>query len=212
MIHKFKIQTTKSARYFQIGELSNLTKNIWIVLHGYGMLPEYFIKKFECIANKEAVIVAPEALNKFYLKDNYSRVGSSWMTKVERHDDIQDNINFLNSIYASLKLDQFDFKLNVLGFSQGGPTATRWVINNKFKLNSLILWGCDLPNDCLAEGNKSRWNDFKLKYVIGKNDEYIDEEKILHEKEKLTNYGLVYDFHLFEGGHNIESSTLKKLI
>ena len=189
-----------------------MTKNIWIVLHGYGMLPEYFIKKFECIANKETVIVAPEALNKFYLKDNYSRVGSSWMTKVDRHDDIQDNINFLNSIYASLKLEQLDFKLNVLGFSQGGPTATRWVINNKFKMNSLILWGCDLPNDCLEEDNKSRWSDFRLKYVIGKNDEYIDDEKIIHEKEKLTNYGLVYDFHLFEGGHNIESSTLKKLI
>ena len=212
MIQKFKIQTTKSARYFQIGELSSMTKNIWIVLHGYGMLPEYFIKKFECIANKETVIVAPEALNKFYLKDNYSRVGSSWMTKVDRHDDIQDNINFLNSIYASLKLDQLDFKLNVLGFSQGGPTATRWVINNKFKLNSLMLWGCDLPNDCLNEDNRSRWSDFRLKYVIGKNDEYIDDEKIIREKEKLTNYGLVYDFHLFEGGHNIESSTLKKLI
>ena len=212
MIQKFKIQTTKSARYFQIGEPSSMTKNIWIVLHGYGMLPEYFIKKFECIANKETVIVAPEALNKFYLKDNYSRVGSSWMTKVDRHDDIQDNINFLNSIYESLKLDQFDFKLNVLGFSQGGPTATRWVINNKFKLNSLILWGCDLPNDCLAEGNKSRWNDFGLKYVIGKSDEYINEKKILQEKEKLTNYGLVYDFHLFEGGHSIDGSTLKKLI
>ena len=212
MIQKFKIQTTKSARYFQIGELSSMTKNIWIVLHGYGMLPEYFIKKFECIANKETVIVAPEALNKFYLKDNYSRVGSSWMTKVERHDDIQDNINFLNSIYASLKLDQLDFKLNVLGFSQGGPTATRWVINSKFKLNSLILWGCDLPNDCLVESNKSRWNDIELKYVIGKSDEYINEKKILQEKEKLTNYGLVYDFHLFEGGHSIEGSTLKKLI
>jgi len=48
--------------------------------------------------------------------------------------------------------------------------------------------------------------------VIGKNDEYIDEEKILNEREKLTNYGLVYDFHLFEGGHKIESSTLKQLI
>ena len=134
------------------------------------------------------------------------------MTKVERHDDIQDNINFLNSIYSSLKLDQLDFKLNVLGFSQGGPTATRWVINSEFKLNSLILWGCDLPNDCLEEDHRLRWSDFRLKYVIGKNDEYIDEEKILHEKEKLTNYGLVYDFHLFEGGHSIESSTLKKLI
>ena len=112
MIQKFKIQTTKSARYFQIGELNSMTKNVWIVLHGYGMLPEYFIKKFECIANKETVIVAPEALNKFYLKDNYSRVGSSWMTKVERHDDIQDNINFLNSIYNALKLDGLNFKLS----------------------------------------------------------------------------------------------------
>ncbi len=212
MIQKFKIQTIKSARYFQIGEINSKIKNIWIVLHGYGMLPEYFIKKFECISNKETVIIAPEALNKFYLKDNYSRVGSSWMTKVERHDDIQDNINFLNSIYSSLKLGQLDFKLNVLGFSQGGPTATRWVINNKFKLNSLILWGCNLPKDCLDDGVKSRWNDFRLKYVIGKNDEYIDEEKISYEKEKIKNYGLVYDFHLFEGGHNIEESILKKLI
>ena len=31
MIQKFKIQTTKTARYFQIGELSSITKNIWIV-------------------------------------------------------------------------------------------------------------------------------------------------------------------------------------
>ena len=69
-----------------------------------------------------------------------------------------------------------------------------------------------MPKDCLVEGNKSRWNDFGLKYVIGKNDEYIDEEKILNEREKLTNYGLDYDFHLYDGRHNIESSTLKKLI
>ena len=212
MIQKFKIQTIKSARYFQIGEISSVTKNIWIVFHGYGMLPEYFIKKFECISNTETVIVGPEGLNRFYLKDSYSRVGSSWMTKVERDDDIQDNINFLNSIYDSLKLDQLDFKLNILGFSQGGPTATRWVINNKFKLNSLILWGCNLPKDCLTDCNKERWSDFRFRFVIGKNDEFIDEEKILHEKEKLNNYGLDYDFYLFDGGHNIESSILKKLI
>ena len=74
------------------------------------------------------------------------------------------------------------------------------------------MGGCDLPNDCLDEDHRLRWNDFRLKYVIGKSDEYINEKKILQEKEKLTNYGLVYDFHLFEGGHNIESSTLKKLI
>ena len=212
MIQKFKIETTKSARYFQIGEINSETKNIWIVLHGYGMLPEYFIKKFQCISNKETVIIAPEALNKFYLRDNYSRVGSSWMTKVERLDDIQDNINFLNSIYSSLRLDGLDFKLDILGFSQGGPTATRWVMKNSFKLNSLILWGCNLPEDCLTKIYKSRWDDFSLRFLIGKNDEYIDEEKILNERKKLDNYGLDYDFYLFDGGHNIEESILKKLI
>ena len=212
MIQKFKIQTSKSARYFQIGKINSKTKNIWIVLHGYGMLPEYFIKKFQCIYNKETVIIAPEALNKFYLKDDYSRVGSSWMTKLERDEDIQDNINFLNSIYESIKLNGHDINLNILGFSQGGPTATRWIINNKFKLNSLILWGCDVPNDCLTGNFKSRWDDFRLIFIIGNTDEYISEEKIKKEREKLNEYGLDYEFYSFDGGHTIDEPLLKKLI
>ncbi|MBD40980.1 MAG: alpha/beta hydrolase [Flavobacteriaceae bacterium] len=212
MIQKFKIQTTKSARYFQIGKINSKTKNIWIVLHGYGMLPEYFIKKFQCIYNKETVIIAPEALNKFYLKDDYSRVGSNWMTKLERDEDIRDNINFLNSIYESIKLDGHDINLNILGFSQGGPTATRWIINNKFKLNSLVLWGCDVPNDCLTDNFKSRWNDFRLRFVFGNKDEYINEGKVKKEKEKLNNYGLDYEFYSYDGGHSIDEAVLIKLI
>ena len=73
MIQKFKIQTTKTARYFQIGELSSMTKNVWIVLHGYGMLPEYFIKKFECIGNKDQ---GPLEAAKISLKSINVKVGS----------------------------------------------------------------------------------------------------------------------------------------
>ena len=39
-----------------------------------------------------------------------------------------------------------------------------------------------------------------------------NKETILNERKKLDNYGLDYDFYLFDGGHNIEESILKKLI
>ena len=55
-------------------------------------------------------------------------------------------------------------------------------------------------------------SDFRLKYVIGKNDEYIDDEKIIHEKRKINQLRIGLRLPFIEGGHNIESSTLKKLI
>ena len=50
-------------------------------------------------------------------------------------------------------------------------------MSNKLNTNSLILWGSDIPKDSLVIENKSRWNSMNLKIVIGKNDEYINEEK-----------------------------------
>ena len=45
-MEKKKISVSKTARYFQAGSISNKTKNVWFVFHGYGMLSEFFIKKF----------------------------------------------------------------------------------------------------------------------------------------------------------------------
>ena len=49
---KKQISIPKTHKYSQLGEFSEKTNNVWIVLHGYGMLSEFFIKKFECILNK----------------------------------------------------------------------------------------------------------------------------------------------------------------
>jgi hypothetical protein len=35
------------ARYFSSGAVTPTTKHIWFVLHGYGQLAEYFIRKFD---------------------------------------------------------------------------------------------------------------------------------------------------------------------
>ena len=210
---KKQISISKTGKYSQIGKCSKKINNVWIVLHGYGMLSEYFVKKFECIINETTLVIAPEATNRFYLRDNYTRVGASWMTKLDREQEISDNILFLDKLFSIIKkeIGHNNFKLNTLGFSQGGPALVRWLMSNKLNTNSLILWGSDIPKDSLVTENKSRWNSIKLKIVIGKNDEYINEEKKQEFVRVVKSYGLKYELIEYEGSHKIIEEELKKI-
>ena len=210
---KKQISISKTGKYSQIGKCSKKINNVWIVLHGYGMLSEYFVKKFDCIINETTLVIAPEATNRFYLANNYTRVGASWMTKLDREQEISDNILFLDKLFSIIKkeIGHNNFKLNTLGFSQGGPALVRWLMSNKLNTNSLILWGSDIPKDSLVTENKSRWNSIKLKIVIGKNDEYINEEKKQEFVEIVKSYGLKYELIEYEGSHKIVEEELKKI-
>ena len=210
---KKQISISKTGKYSQIGKCSKKINNVWIVLHGYGMLSEYFVKKFECIINETTLVIAPEATNRFYLRDNYTRVGASWMTKLDREQEISDNILFLDKLFSIIKkeIGHDNFKLNTLGFSQGGPTLVSWLMSNKLNTNSLILWGSDIPKDSLVIENKSRWNSMNLKIVIGKNDEYINEEKKQEFVGVVKSYGLKYELIEYEGSHKIIEEELKKI-
>ena len=210
---KKQISISKTGKYSQIGKSSKKINNVWIVLHGYGMLSEYFVKKFECIIDETTLVIAPEATNRFYLANNYTRVGASWMTKLDKEQEISDNILFLDKLFSIIKkeIGHDNFKLNTLGFSQGGPALVRWLMSNKLNTNSLILWGSDIPKDSLVMENKSRWNSMNLKIVIGKNDEYINEEKKQEFVGVVKSYGLKYDLIEYEGSHKIIEEELKKI-
>ena len=65
-MEKHHLKVSRTARYFTLGELNEQTKNVWFVCHGYGQLAEYFIRNFEAINDGENLIVAPEALSRFY--------------------------------------------------------------------------------------------------------------------------------------------------
>ena len=43
------LDVTKRAKYYQIGEANSSIKKVWMVFHGYAMLSEFFIKKFEVL-------------------------------------------------------------------------------------------------------------------------------------------------------------------
>ena len=210
---KKQISIPKTHKYSQIGEFSKKTNTVWIVLHGYGMLSEFFIKKFDCILNDSTVVIAPEGSNRFYLESNYYRVGASWMTKLDKEKDIEDNISFIQTLYSNIvdEIGHTNFKLNTLGFSQGGATLVRWIMSNNITIDSLILWGSDIPKDCLTSEKKSRWSSIDVKLVIGNQDEYINEENKQKVIDLISSYGLKYELVAYEGSHKIIEKELEKI-
>ena len=92
------------------------------------------------------------------------------MTKDERESDILENIEYLNSLIKIVyeEIGHKNFKLNILGFSQGGATACRWIFSSQMKVDNLILWAGDIPKDTLLEKNKKKWNSFDT-HLVGLN-------------------------------------------
>ena len=198
-----QITTSKTQRCFVQGNISK-SNLLLIVLHGYGQLGEYFLRKFNQLSD-EYYIVAPEGMHHFYLKGSSGRVGASWMTKEARTTDIEDNNKYLDAVIESFKSKKDFEKIIVLGFSQGGATAARWTAQRK-DIDQLILWASVFPPD-IEESFVSHYK--KGTFVIGKQDEFYDEAA---QKIEISNYkNLGFEIIEYEGKHDIEGTTLLKI-
>lgn len=195
------IKTTKIAI---LGDIKKST-DVWIVLHGYGQLVQFFIRKFKILEENNITVIAPEAQSRFYNTGFKGRVGATWMTSEERETDIKDYINYLNSIY--LKYNLKGKKVTLLGFSQGGATAGRWYANNSDKFGKLILWSSVFPPDF----NLEKFDLSNCEMVIGNNDPFMNEKNYNQLDKLITNHKKIA-LHSFEGGHDIDSKMLLKLI
>jgi len=203
----------RKARYFQLGKASNNTSTVWVVLHGYGMLSEFFIKKFKKLENDNTLIIAPEGLNMFYLDGKYDRVGASWITKEEREKDIEENIDYLNSLLEVIynQVGHSNITFNILGFSQGGATACRWIFNSKIQVKNLILWAGDIPKDTLTVENKNKWESINTHLVMGEKDTLINEKMRAKFIGLVSDYGLKYTLTKYDGDHRVYPDVLTKL-
>ncbi|MBI5730810.1 MAG: dienelactone hydrolase family protein [Ignavibacteriales bacterium] len=208
-----RIAISKTARYYITDKPSAKINSVWFVLHGYGQLAEDFIKYFEPIKDETTLIVAPEALNRFYIKGFSGKVGSTWMTKEDRENEIKDYINYLDAVYDDIiKFGLLsEIKITVLGFSQGTVTACRWLSKGKSKADRLILWGGGTPPDVDLELSKELFNTLQLTIVIGDKDEFISAEQIEKEEHRLKKNNIEYSLILFEGKHIIKKEILLKL-
>lgn len=199
------ISVSKTATYSTIGYIKT-AQTVWFVLHGYGMLAKYFIKKFEPIADDKTLIVAPDGLSKFYTQGFYGRVGATWMTKEDREEEIKDYINYLNQLYNFIlsQNENKNVKINLLGFSQGGATVSRWVANGTVNFDNLILWASVFPDDMNFEILNAS-NTFVL---YGDEDEFATNDNVQKQKDLLAQSGIDFKVIPFKGTHDIPKEVL----
>ena len=205
MLEEFKSE--KTFRYAKQGDISK-AHTILYVLHGYGQLAEYFIRKFSALGTGY-FIIAPEGMHRFYLNGTSGRVGASWMTKEARETDISDNIHWLNELDKRIDSVHKQRRKIILGFSQGGATAARWFYKGAIHADQLIMWASIFPPDLNIE-EEIKTNESKGVFVVGTNDPYFQEMK---DKIAIDDFQqLGFTTFSFDGGHDLDENTLSKIL
>ena len=196
----------KTYRY-EIINPSQSPKMVIYVLHGYGQLAKFFIRKFQHLS-KDIMIVAPEGMHRFYLKQSSGRVGASWMTKEARESDITDTINWLNVLDKQISEQYSITKRILIGFSQGGATAARWETLGTVSFDEMVLWACVFPPDLELNTEASRVKN--PYFVIGDKDEFYTSD----QQGKLINYyeNMGFKCITYEGKHDVDDETLNEII
>jgi predicted esterase len=198
----------KTARYATFGQ-PEIAETVWIVLHGYGQLAEYFIRKFHCLDPTKNFVIAPEGMHRFYLEGSSGRVGASWMTKEAREADIADNMEFLNQLWDTITQQYHYTNKVLLGFSQGGATAARWHELGNYEATYFVLWASVFPPDLQFEPTKNAFVHSKNYFVLGNDDPYYTLSKRTEMTASIAPLG--FDHLSFEGKHTIHSETLQRI-
>lgn len=197
----------QTTRFESIGDAS--CNRLLIVLHGYGQLARFFIKKFKSLENKWH-IVAPEGMHRFYKNGSSGRVGSSWMTKEMRLNDIEDNLNYLTELFIHLNKHNNYQEIVLLGFSQGAATAARYFYSEHNIAHKLVIWASVFPPDIKpSELFNFQKNKEQPLFVLGKQDEFFN---IGSQKEVINFYRqLGFKIIEFEGNHDIDIGVLQQI-
>ena len=215
MSHEHHLTVRRTARYFTLGDDRVRPEQLWFVCHGYGQLGARFLRRFEVLDDGTRLIVAPEALSRFYLERGGERVGASWMTREDRLSEIADYVSCLDAIREDVlqRIGGGDVPppCTAFGFSQGAATVTRWATHGARPLDRLILWGGHIPPDTDLGAYRSVLASLHLLLVLGDRDPQGTPAEVDREEARLREAEVPYSLVRFQGGHEIPREVLRRL-
>jgi len=195
------IEITKTARYYTLGTLNENTTEVWFIIHGYAQLAKDILQKFETINNDNIFFIAPEGLNKFYSRGFAGNPVASWMSSEDRLNEIKDYCQYLNQLYLILELDKkSNIKVNILGFSQGVTTASRWIESNDFLFHRFVLYAGEVAKE-FQKKLPSKLGTIPSIIARGKTDSLIKEDRIETLLKLYQN--TPHQYIEFDGGHEV---------
>ena len=219
MSREHHLVVPRTARYMSIGEATLETTDLWIVCHGYGQLASVFVQPFEKIAAPHRLIVAPEALSRFYLDPKRTAgevnpsVGATWMTREDREAEIRDHVAYLDALVDHVRPPGASnrVRLRALGFSQGVATVMRWVMRGRVRVDELIVWAGSLPPEIDVAELRDRLAGARVVFVAGKRDQLASWAAADTQVERFNSAGIPATLMTFDGGHRLDDGTLAAL-
>jgi len=218
--HTHHLRTARTARYYTMGGDASDRTSVWFVLHGYGQLAAQFVRFFSDLATPRRLIVAPEAMNRFYLVGvdgapaSERPVGATWMTREDRASEIADYVEYLDTLHQEITAGSAAAppQVVVLGFSQGAATATRWITHGRSRVDRLILWGGLIPPDTDLSRGPAALRDIPLTIVVGERDHYISSAALADETARLDAARIPVELITFDGKHAISRAVFPRLV
>ena len=207
------LQVKRTARYYTVGSLNEHTRQVWFVLHGYGQLAQYFIKKFMALPQESIFVVAPEGLSRFYLDGVSGRVGASWITRENKENEVSDYLAYLNDLYDNIlnNKDLGNIEVVVFGFSQGTATALRWLNDGHIGCHHLVLWAGYFANGITDLITPEKLAAVPVSVVYGTQDEYLVQIDLKKFEADIRTNAPHATITTFEGKHTIDTDTLLQM-
>src|SRR5919107_1722168 len=157
------IHVRRTARYYTLGPTHGFPRELWVVVHGYGQLARRFIEWFAPLDDGTRLVIAPEALSRFYLEQ------LTW--EMRRH------------------LAGAGPRIVVLGYSQGTATVCRWLASSELRADQLVLWAGGIPPELDVAAWSTRLHGASLTLVAGERDEMVSANAVVAEGERLSAAG-----------------------
>jgi predicted esterase len=218
-----ELAVTRTARVASLGAPPAAARELWYVLHGYAMLAPDFVDSLRALDDGTRLLVAPEALSRFYdggpedrIQHKNIAVGASWMTREARESEIADGNRYLDAVHAMIAAEFAEAgvpvpRVTLLGFSQGGATAARWIASGRSPVSRFVLWGAGMAHDVDISAPEAPLRAVETIVVAGTRDIFATPKAVAQEKARLDTAGVSYSHLSFDGGHRLDDDTLRAI-
>lgn len=217
MSREHHLTVERTARYYTLGDPRAAPRELWIACHGYAQLAGRFLRALEPLDDGTRLIVAPEALSRFYIESPgvlhaQSPVGASWMTREDRLAEIDDYLVYLDALHEQVRQEMRPEPLCTVafGFSQGAATVSRWAVRGAPRVDRLVLWGSLLPHDLDLAACAAVLRTIDIVAVVGDADAHLPPAALAEQLDRLAAAAIPARVIHYPGGHRIEPEPLMR--
>jgi predicted esterase len=198
--------------YSTLNNLTEATKNVWLVCHGMSYLSRYFLKYFKDLNPDKNYVIAPQAQSKYYIPPTYKHVGASWLTKENTLRETDNVMRYYDAVLETENISK-DKNIIVVGYSQGVSVAMRYIANRQLHCSQLVLMSGGIPKELVADDFKFLEEKTKITMIYGTQDEYLNDERMQSESNRVIElFGNDVTIKPFDGKHIVNVELINGLV